>query len=127
MGSEPPGLVEPPWGGARPSGAVLIEPFAVDVQRRDGITIVRPRSELDLATVDTLRRVLDDIEGVGCLVLDMRGLSFFDSTGVHLLMELHRRAQREGFQLSLIAPAPPADRAIRLCGLDKALPFVAAA
>jgi hypothetical protein len=29
--------------------------------------------------------------------------------------------------LSLVAPAPPADRAIKLCGLDEVLPFVKAA
>ena len=59
-------------------------------------------------------------------MLDLRGLSFIDSTGLHLLVALHQRAQRDGFQLALVAPAAPADRAIQLSGLDKTLPFVAA-
>ena len=59
-------------------------------------------------------------------MLDLRGLSFIDSTGLRLLVALHQRAQRDGFQLTLVAPAAPADRAIRLSGLDQALPFVAA-
>ena len=59
------------------------------------------------------------------LVLDLRGLSFIDSTGLHLLVALDQRAQRDGFQLTLLAPAAPADRAIRLCGLDETLPFAA--
>jgi anti-anti-sigma factor len=59
------------------------------------------------------------------VVLDLRHLSFIDSTGLHLLVALHQRAQRDGLQLTLVAPAAPVDRAIQLCGLDKKLPFVA--
>jgi anti-sigma B factor antagonist len=101
------------------------EPFAVEVHRRDELAIVQPRGELDLATIDTLRAALDGIENAGRLVLDLRGLSFLDSTGLHLLVALHQRAQRDGFQLTLFAPAAPADKAIQLCGLDQELPFVA--
>jgi anti-sigma B factor antagonist len=112
-----------PTGSAR---AVGLEPFAVEVQRRDDVAIVQPRGELDIATVETLRAALDGIQSPGRLVLDLRGLSFIDSTGLHLLVALHQRAQRDGFQLALLAPAAPIDRAIQLCGLDEVLPFVAA-
>ena len=87
---------------------------------------MQPRGELDLVTVETLRAALDGIESAERLVLDLRGLSFMDSTGLHLLVALHRRAQRDGLQLTLVAPAAPVDRAIQLCGLDQELPFVAA-
>jgi anti-anti-sigma regulatory factor len=46
-------------------------------------------------------------------------------TGLHLLAAVHQRAERDGFQLTLVAPAAPIDRAIQLCGLDQVLPFVA--
>lgn len=113
-----------------------LEPFAVEVQRRNHLTVVQPRGELDLATIETLRSTLDAaiaetlsaaLDGMenARLVLDLRGLSFIDSTGLHLLIALDQRAQRDGFELSLLAPAPPIDRAIQLCGLDQALPFAA--
>jgi anti-anti-sigma factor len=102
-----------------------LEPFAVDVHRRDDVAIVQPRGELDLATVETLRAALDGIKGAGRLVLDLRGLSFLDCAGLHLLVALHQRAQRDAFQLALLAPAPPADKPIKLLGLDQALPFAA--
>ena len=113
-----------------------LESFAVEVQRRH-VTIVQPRGELDLATVDTLRGALDAavaetlrsaLEGMehgARLVLDLRGLSFIDSAGLHLLVALDQRAQCDGFQLTLLAPAAPIDRAIQLCGLDRLLPFAA--
>ena len=114
-----------------------LDPFAVEVQRRDHVTIVQPSGELDLATIDTLRSALDaaiaetlhavlnGIETHARLVLDLRGLSFLDSNGLHLLVALDERAQRDGFQLSLLAPAAPIDRAIQICGLGQVLPFVA--
>jgi anti-sigma B factor antagonist len=102
-----------------------LQPFAVEVQSRDDVAIVQSRGELDLVSVETLRAALDGIKSAARLVLDLRGLSFIDSTGLHLLVALHQRAQRDGFQLTLLAPAAPLDKAIQLCGLDKALPFVA--
>ena len=114
-----------------------LEPFAVEFQRRAHITIVQPRGELDIATVETLSSSLDDavaetlraasdgLENPARLVLDLRGLSFIDSNGLHLLLALDERARRDGFQLTLLAPAPPIDRAIQLCGLDHVLPFAA--
>ena len=116
-----------------------LEPFAVEVQRREGVTIVQPRGELELATAETLRSTLDaaiaetlsvgldGMENGARLVLDLRGLSFIDSTGLHLLVALDERAQRDGFQLTLLAPAAPIDRTIQLCGLDQTLPFAAPA
>jgi anti-sigma B factor antagonist len=103
------------------------EPFAVDVHRRGDVAVVLAHGELDLATVETLRAALDRVERAARLVLDMRGLSFIDSTGLHMLVELHERALRDGFELILVAPAPPVDRPIRVCGLDAVLPFAPAA
>jgi anti-anti-sigma factor len=121
----------------RPGTISDLEPFAVEVQRRDHVTIVRPCGELDMATVETLRTTLDVAvetlraaldgpETGACLVLDLRRLSFIDSTGLHLVVALDERAQRDGFPLALIAPAAPIDRGIQLCGLDQVLPFVPA-
>ena len=91
---------------------------------------MEPRGELDLATVETLRSVLDEaiagtLNTARRLVLDLRGLSFIDSTGLHLLVALDQRAQRDAFELTLLAPAAPIDRAIQLSGLDRILPFAA--
>ncbi len=103
------------------------ETFAVEVQCHAGVAVVQPRGALDLVAVETLHAALGAINSVRHLVLDLRGLSFIDSSGLHLLVVFNKRAQRDGLQLTLLAPAPPVDRAIQLCGLDTALPFVAVA
>jgi anti-anti-sigma factor len=120
---------------ARAAAMPDFEPFVVETQRREHVTIVQPRGELDIATVETLRSALDaaiaetlrvaldSVDGAARLVLDLRGLSFIDSTGLHLLMASDERAKRDGLLLTLIAPAPPIDRAIQVSGLDQVLPF----
>jgi anti-sigma B factor antagonist len=130
--SEPTGTnANSPSNGANRAGSAAAvarpRPLLVHVRwRNDDVAIVQPHGELDLATVETLRAALDGVENPGRLVLDLRGLSFIDSTGLHLLVALHSRAQRDGFQLTLVAPAAPADKAIQVSGVDQALPFVAA-
>jgi anti-sigma B factor antagonist len=111
-------------GLARAVDGTPPEPFAVEVDRRGDLTIVQPRGELDIASVHTLRAALDAIEIAGRLVLDLRGLSFIDSTGLNLLVALNQRAQRDGFELSLLAPGA-IKRPIQLSGLDETLPLVA--
>jgi anti-sigma B factor antagonist len=124
-------------GSARAAEMSDPEPFAIEVQRLDRVTIVQPRGELDVATVETLRAALGaaiagtlraalhGFQSPARLLVDLRRLSFIDSSGLHLLVALHQRAHRDGFQLTLLAPAAPIDRAIQLCGLDKVLPFAA--
>jgi anti-anti-sigma factor len=119
----PPPLAPAPAGDAEQARADLV-PFAVEVQRHGDVAIAAPRGELDVATAPTLRAALDKIKGARRLVLDLRSLSFIDSSGLHLLVALNQRAQRDGFSLALVAPAPPVDRAIQVSGLGKALPFV---
>ena len=91
----------------------------------DFATVETLRSALDAAIVETLSAALDGMDNGARLVLDLRGLSFIDSSGLHLLVALDQRARRDGVQLTLLAPAAPIDKAIRLCGLDQTLPFEA--
>ena len=120
-----------------PLGASEFEAFAVEVHRDERGAVVEPRGELDLATIDmldaafevavteTLRAAPDGTERHARLVLDLRGLTFIDSTGLRMLLALDRRAQHDGFQLTMYAPGAPAYRAIQVCGLDTLLPFAA--
>jgi anti-sigma B factor antagonist len=100
------------------------EILVVDVEWRGSAAVVQLCGELDLSSIPLLRSVIDEIRAPSTLVLDLRGLGFIDSSGLHLLVELHERALRDAFELRLIAPAAPVDTAIRVCGLDQRLPFV---
>src|SRR4051812_7918956 len=69
------------------------EAFGVEVVPDRERVIVVPRGELDLLTVDHLAREIDGVVAAGLeeVVLDLRQLSFMDSTGIPLLLEQTRR------------------------------------
>lgn len=83
--------------------------------------------ELDLATAPALTKHLDaQIGGEqhSALTLDLSGVTFMDSSGLRLLIELHQRAQQDGWRLTLIAPQHEgAMLVLRMTGADRALPF----
>jgi anti-sigma B factor antagonist len=60
------------------------------------------------------------------VVIDLSGLAFIDSTGIHGLLRAHGHAQARGVRL-VIVPAPErVHRVFGVCGLDARLPFVTA-
>lgn len=82
--------------------------------------------ELDLSTVPVLARGVDDLLGDSPtnLTLDLSAMTFMDSSGLRLLIELGERSRREGWQLKLIASQHEAANAVlRMTGADTALPF----
>ena len=84
-----------------------IEPFSCDVTEEQDRVVVAPRGELDMSNVgvldDRLRRVHDS--GAGTIVLDLGGLSFMDSSGLHLVMRWNTEASKDGFNFEL-EPGP---------------------
>lgn len=102
-------------------------PFSVDVERQGDELVVRPRGELDLATVPRLAEATAQVVGgeVSRLVLDLGGLDFMDSSGLRHVIVEHDRAGREGYEL-VILPGPPAvQRVFDIARLTPHLPFAA--
>jgi len=61
---------------------------------------------------------------ITALTLDLRSLSFMDSSGIRLLIELDQRSRAEAWKLKLIAPEhEAASLVLRATGADTALPF----
>jgi len=98
--------------------------FDVVVERRDGRLTAAPTGELDLATAPRLIAALRAHDDYDQLVIDLRGLSFMDSSGLRLLVAETDRAQQEGYELSLVRGGPEVGRLLRLTRLDERLPFV---
>ena len=83
------------------------------------------RGELDLGTASVLAESVGRLEeDMETLTLDLSELSFMDSTGLRLLIELDQRARGEAWTLALIRPKHETAAAVLLAtGADKALPF----
>ncbi|MDQ3741117.1 MAG: STAS domain-containing protein [Actinomycetota bacterium] len=85
-----------------------------------------PSGELDLAGVETLEREVVTLleSGFRSLLLDLRSLTFLDSSGLRCVLMLARRARTEGFGLELIQGPDNVRRLFELTGTCRALPFV---
>jgi anti-anti-sigma factor len=101
------------------------EPLSITSQRDGNAHRVTAVGELDLATVDGLQQVLLEIDdGAETIVLDLSGLSFIDSTGLRLVLELNERYGGEADRLRVIAGSPAVERLLDIVGLRDQLPLI---
>ena len=73
-------------------------PFTVERQVSDDTARILVRGELDMETGPRLDEELRGVESErpAVLVLDLRNVSFFDSTGLQLVLDADVRAREEG-------------------------------
>ncbi len=84
------------------------------------------RGELDLGSAPDVERELATLERKGppVVVLDLRELTFIDSTGLRSVLSADARARRDGRRLVVIPGPPPVHRVFRIALLDQRLEFV---
>jgi anti-anti-sigma factor len=104
---------------------MLAPEFTVTVGRHRDVVRLAVAGDLDLATAPVLAGHLDDVGRAGgpAVVLDLGCLTFLDSSGVVLLIGAARRAEQEGWTLSIVATPPQARHVLELCGLLDVLPL----
>ena len=100
----------------------VMPPFEIAVNPDGDRVVVVPKGEIDLSTVPVLRRRLDEAarSGVKQLVLDLRGVSFLDSSGLKLILDQLDR----DVDFALIAGPESVHRVFEITGLHARIPFV---
>lgn len=98
---------------------ILPPPFNVTVDPDRSAVRVVPSGELDVASRGVLAAQLDELwqSGWSEIVVDLRELTFMDSSGVHLLLAHHRRASETGARFVMIDGHEPISRTLQLCGV----------
>jgi anti-sigma B factor antagonist len=98
----------------------------VDVWPEGDVVHVRPAGEIDLDTVSQVRDRMDELRAAGFkrLILDLRAVTFLDSTGIRLVLETDASARADGFEFGLIEGPAKVQRAFEITGLRSALPFI---
>jgi anti-sigma B factor antagonist len=97
----------------------------VDVDERDGVTVIAVGGELDLGSSPKLRdaAVRQLLAGDQVLVLDMTGLEFLDSTGLGVIVGVLKRARTLGADLRLVIAQARVLAAFKVTGIDTLLPI----
>lgn len=81
---------------------------------------VQPFGELDLDSVHRVQAALEELRGDGCaeVVLDLRGLTFMDSTGLRLAIRWDTMAREKGFRFAIVPGRDVVQRVLRLTGME---------
>ena len=81
--------------------------------------------ELDMDARFLAEQALDQLlaEPVEQLVVDLGEVTFVDSTGMGLVLEVHDRSRSEGFKLRLLRGPDEVQRVFELAGVADVLPF----
>lgn len=101
--------------------------LTVRAETGPGHVLVTLSGQCDASTGVQFREGLATEVARGALrmVVDMSGLEFIDSTGVHVLLELKDVLADWGGSLVLVAPQPIVARVLSLMGADELIPVAA--
>ena len=108
-----------------------VEPLALELSCAtdgDGNQIVSVTGELDVATADQAYIYISDVIDAWPVPVsvDLSGLTFCDASGLGALARVARHARQAGRQLRLTAARPSLLKIMRITGLDRAYPELAA-
>ncbi|WP_105973173.1 STAS domain-containing protein [Streptomyces geranii] len=106
---------DPDSSGAAPPTA---NPYA-RTRRRGPFTVVEVSGEIDLATAGFLAEQLDAATSRPDpdVLVDLRGVGFFDCSGLRELCRAESRARERGGRLRLVSDTPRLHRLLRASGL----------
>ena len=104
----------------------MTEPsFELRVVRCEGRMQIAPCGELDIVTAPQLEEAVSEAtsEAVAEIVLDLRELTFMDSSGLRALAHANLKAERAGTALSIWRGPRQIERVLEISGLGPLLPL----
>ena len=93
----------------------------------DGVVVVSPSGELDMSNGEVLEEAIDKARqgGATTLIVDLRDLSFMDSSGLRLLLDTWNESKLSDRRLSIVvAKTGLVRRVLEISGCDTILPVV---
>ena len=94
------------------------------VLRVGGVSVVTAPEEIDICNSDQLRAALAEAatQTNGHVLVDMSQTQFCDSTGLHVLVRAHQRAQGTGGGVLLVIDSGPVRRLLAVTGVERVIP-----
>jgi anti-anti-sigma factor len=100
--------------------------LTASLDRVGSAVVVAVAGELDLATAPILQERISAAEALAppLLVLDLRELTFLDSTGLRIVLAADAAARRDARRLVVVRGSDPVHRVFLIALLDKRLELV---
>ncbi len=104
----------------------IARPLEIDEHLDGPGALLVLRGELDIATVPRLEEAVDRAlaRSPAELTVDLRELSFLDSSGLRQFILLADRAEAQGWRLALVRPRPAVLSIFKITRAEENLPFV---
>jgi anti-sigma B factor antagonist len=97
----------------------------VTVEELEDARVVRVTGEIDLTTIPVLRRELYAArDEAATVLLDLSGVTFIDSSGLHLLLEASRSSALSDWGFFVVRPSDVVQRLIQVSGTEDLLTMV---
>lgn len=95
--------------------------FDCTIERAGDTIVVAPEGDIGVETTvamrEVLRQVVDSLDG-GRVDVDLRAVTFLDSTGLGMFVAAHRAATAKGIDLKLCDPGPMINMVLQIAALD---------
>jgi anti-anti-sigma factor len=103
--------------------------LTIDVTSAPKAQTIVLTGEADLAGVPEIETALKDAsdDEPGLIVIDLRNLTFIDSSGLQALLTGHALCRARGHELRIVPGPENVQRLFELTGMNEALPFTDAA
>jgi len=98
-----------------------LEAASVTIGEVQGVSVAIIQGEVDLAVVDRVATELEPVAATAPLVVDLSGVSYLDSAGVHLLFKVSGRREAAGGATRIVAAAGAVRRVLELTGVAATL------
>ncbi|MBO2465263.1 STAS domain-containing protein [Actinomadura violacea] len=98
--------------------------FDINLMKDERCTLVRVQGDIDVVSRARFEEALFEVVDAGePMVVDMRQVTFCDSTGLNAIVAANRRAGEHGGTVALVALPPRVQRVFRITGIDKFVPI----
>ena len=109
-----------------PRSGERFELMHTELERHGDTVVVVAYGEIDLSCAPRLEARLRGL--LGCarrLVLDLSGVRFMDSSGLHCVLDVHHASRAAGVEFTLLPGPPQVQRIFRITKTDEIVRFVA--
>ncbi len=99
----------------------------IDVRHDKDRVVLSMRGELDLASAPLLQAEIQssEVEAAAVLVLDLKELTFIDSTGLRVLLAAYEGSRERGQEFAVTQGSPQVQRLFSITGVGERLHIIA--
>jgi anti-sigma B factor antagonist len=95
--------------------------FETATRQIGDLLVVSLSGELDMGSAPEFEEAVEDAQGGAAIVVDLRELTFIDSTGIKALLGIHFAGQNGHPSVSFVRGQDPVQRVLQLAGVDQLL------